>query len=117
MSQEGILGPAQRGQVDPGRLEKFLGVGRAGVGGVEDDRRPPVCRLHDLERRRQFAIKLGHLRALSLAPSYPAQAIRPEKRMFYEGALSVITTNLPSEKRLARAGTRLKTGTRPTALV
>src|SRR5258708_2510779 len=117
MSQEGILGPAQRGQVDPRRLEEFLRVGRAGVGGVEDDRRPPVCRLHDLERRRQFAIKLGHSRALSLAPSCQARSIRPEMRMFYDGALSVIATILPSEKRLAPAGTCLTARKRPTSLI
>ena len=63
---ERILGAAQRGEVDPGGVEEFQRIDRAGMRRIEDDRRPPVRRLHDLERRRQFAIKLGHRRAPSL---------------------------------------------------
>jgi hypothetical protein len=40
------------------------------MGRIEDDRRPPRGRLHDLERRRQFAIKLGHRRAPSLESEF-----------------------------------------------
>jgi hypothetical protein len=36
-------------------------------------------------------------------------AILPEKRRFYEGALSIITTILPSEKTRKPAGTYLNT--------
>ena len=60
---ERILGAAQRGKIDPRGVEEFGRIDRAGMRGVEDDRRPPLGRLHDLERRRQFAIKLGHRRA------------------------------------------------------
>jgi hypothetical protein len=35
--------------------------------------------------------------------------ILPDKRRFYEGSLSVITTNLPSKKSFARSGTLLGT--------
>ena len=63
---EQILGAAQRGEVDPRGVKEFGRIDRAGMGRVEDDRRPPGRRFDDLERRRQFAIKLGHRRAPSL---------------------------------------------------
>ena len=63
---ERVLGAAQRDQIDSRRVEEFVRIDRARVRRVEDDRRPPRGRLHDLERRRQFAIKLGHRRAPSL---------------------------------------------------
>ena len=93
---ERIFGAAQRGQVDPRRFEEFARIDRAGMRGIEDDRRPPLSRLHDLERRRQFAIKLGHRRAPSLQSAALDASILPEKRCSYEKALSVITTVLPS---------------------
>ena len=63
---ERIFGAAQRSQIDPRGVEEFVRIDRTGMRRVEDDRRPPCGRLHDLERRRQFAIKLGHRRAPSL---------------------------------------------------
>jgi hypothetical protein len=81
---ERILGAAQRSQIDPGRVEEFGRIDRAGVGRIEDDRRPPVGRLHDLEGRRQLAIKLGHRRAPSLDPLLPAASILPEKSILTE---------------------------------
>jgi hypothetical protein len=56
----------QRAEIDPRRVEEFGRIDRAGMRRVKDDRRPPPGRLHDLERGRQFAIKLGHRRAPSL---------------------------------------------------
>ena len=97
---EGIFGAAQRGHVDPRRVEEFVRIDRAGMRGIEDDRRPPFGRLHDLERRRQFAIKLGHRRAPSLQSAALDASILPEKRCSYERALSVITTILPRAKKV-----------------
>jgi hypothetical protein len=67
---------------------------------IEDDRRAPRGGLHDLERGRQFSVKLGHRRAPSLESAALAMLILPEKRSFYENSLSVITAVLPSEKSL-----------------
>src|SRR6266436_2923265 len=70
--------------------------------GIENDRCPPSGRLHDLERRRQLAIKLGHRRAPSLESALPKQLSASRfcrnNGCFYRCALSVITTILPSEK-------------------
>ena len=38
---ERILGAAQRRQIDPGGVEEFGRIDRAGMGRIEDDRRPP----------------------------------------------------------------------------
>ena len=101
---ERILGAAQRGKVDPGRVEKFGRIDRAGMGRVEDDRSPPVRRLHDLERGRQLAIKLGHRGAPSLEcpHSLPQRSIMrpilPAKGRACKDVLSVIVIILPSEK-------------------
>src|SRR5947208_10818287 len=102
---ERILGAAQRGQIDPRRVEEIVRIDRAGVRRVENDRRQPRGWLHDLERRRQFAIKLGHRRALSLESAALEPSLLPEKTSFYEFALSIITIVLPSEKILEPAGT------------
>jgi hypothetical protein len=51
---------SERRQVDPGGVKEFVRIDRSGMGGIEDDRRPPLGRLDDLERRRQFTIKPGH---------------------------------------------------------
>ncbi len=96
---ERILGAAQRRQDRSAtRSRNSSRIDRAGMRRIEDDRRPPRGRLHDLERGRQFAIKLGHRRAPSLESAALAYAFLPEKRRFYENPLSVITTVLPSEK-------------------
>src|SRR5258705_2144840 len=86
-------------------------IARAGRRRIEDDRRPPVLGLDDLERRRQFAIKLGHCRAPSLeCPRFSRNQsiVRPnlsEKWRFYVDALSVIAIILPSEKSRRAPGT------------
>ena len=100
---ERILGAAQRGEVDPGGVEKFGRIDRAGMGRVEDDRRPPMRRLHDLERGRQLAIKLGHRRAPSLECPHSLWADRSCDRFcrragLCKDVLSVIVIILPSEK-------------------
>src|ERR1700733_6295214 len=74
---------------------------------VENDRRPPLGRLYDLERWRQFAIKLGHRQSPSLESASSGYVISARKRSFCEAALSIITTVLPSEKTLKSAGTSL----------
>jgi hypothetical protein len=82
--------------------------------GIEDDRRPPGGRLHDLERRRQFAIKLGHRRAPFLKSALPKQLSASQlsasrfcrnNGCFYSCALSVITTILPSKKAVKKPQT------------
>ncbi len=111
---ERILGAAQRGKFDPRGVEEFVRVDRAGMRGIEDDRCPPRGRLDDLERRRQFAIKLCHRQAPSLESAALDNSFLPEKRSFYECSLSIITTVLPSEKSLKPAGTYLVSlGKRP----
>src|SRR5882672_6035731 len=108
---ERILGTAQRGEVDPGGVEEIERIDRARMWRVEDDRRTPVLGLDDLERRRQFAIKLGHCRAPSLeCPYFPQNQsiVRPNlsgEWRFYVDALSVIAIILPSEKSRCAPGT------------
>ena len=64
-----VFGAAQGRQVDSRGRQEFVRIDRAGMRRVEDDRRTPMRRLHDLERGRQLAIKLGHRGAPSL--EYP----------------------------------------------
>jgi hypothetical protein len=92
---------AQRGQIDPRGAEEVVRIDRAGMWRVEDDRRPPLGRLQDLERRPLFAIKLRHRWAPFLKSAIPKnRSIRPENRGFCELASSVIAAILPSEKSL-----------------
>jgi hypothetical protein len=95
------------------------------MGRVEDDRRPPHGWLDDLERRRQFAIKLGHRRAPFLKSALPKQlsvsqlsAIRfcRNNGCFYSCALSVITTILPSKKAVKKPQTSWKVSQMPKTL-
>ncbi len=100
---ERILGAAQRGEVDPGGVEEFERIDRAGMGRVEDDRRPPMRRLHDLERGRQLAIKLGHLGRRPLNVRFPFGPIdhatdSAGRAGLCKDVLSVIVIILPSEK-------------------
>src|SRR6185503_294449 len=68
---EGIFGPAQRGHIDTGRLDEFGRIDRAGMWGIENDRRAPRGRLRDLKRRRQLANWLVHRWAPSLQSVAP----------------------------------------------
>src|ERR1700750_1620251 len=77
--------------------------------GIEDDRGPPLGRLHDLERGRQLAIKLGHRRAPSLEnPLLWATGFCQKNGGFCVDSLSVITTLMPREKSSRPSGTYLK---------
>src|SRR4051812_5503457 len=73
---------------------------RAQVRRIEDDRCPPLCRLRDLERGRQFAVQLGHTRAPSLKSAAWTDRFGQKAH-----PLSIIETDLPSEKSLKRIGT------------
>src|ERR1700742_2707324 len=87
------------------------------MGRIEDDWRPPLGRLHDLEWGRRFAVQLGHPPLPSLKSASLDGLFRPEKRKFYENALSVIATDLPSEKSPKPAGTVLTSGKRLPSLL
>ena len=97
---ERIFGAAQRGEVDPRGVKEFLRIDRAGMRGIEDDRRPPVRGLHDLERWRQVAISLGHSPgAVPVVRDSSVRLISARKsQCFVTAILSVIAGRLPSEK-------------------
>ncbi len=76
---ERILGAAQRRKIDPRRAQEFVRIGRSGMRRVEDDRRPPGGRLHNLERARQFSVKQGHCRVSSLESAVLAHVISARK--------------------------------------
>src|SRR5258705_12412597 len=55
--------------------------------------------------------------AVSCNPPFPETPFPPEKRSFYECALSIIATVLPSEKTLRAAGTYLFNARHPPLLL